>query len=446
MGKDRPERARKYGLENADAGLRELIAIREITQAFLTARRPADVYQFALDRVSPLVGATLACVYLTDEGSDVMRVQAVHNWPDRYAAFLGQMRVRLGAGPSGTAAGFRRIVEVPDVFADASVADWREVAEELGFRSLVALPLETADHVAGAVTFYFEKAGSVTAEGLDLLRVVAQQMAATAEKARLIDELSRANESLQHSNAELEKQYLAVVEARRLQDEFLANVSHELRTPLTAVLGYLSVMEEGIAGPMTEEQLHTVLQVKSSSEKLLAMIVDLLDLTALKKGEIAVDATEFDPRDAVREALATTAGRRESVSLVVEDSPALPLLVSDRRKVTRLVSALLSNAFKFTERGEIRVAIAARGDQLIFRVSDTGIGIGDEAQSFVFEEFRQEDGSATRRFGGSGLGLAIARRLARALGGEITLSSQRGKGSTFQAHLPIVYQPLGRHG
>lgn len=436
---DRQERVRTFSLENADPGLRELIAVREITQAFLTAPRPGDVYQFALDRVSPLVGATLACVYLIDEGTDVMRLRAAYNWPERYTPFLGEMRVRLNAGPSGTAAAERRVVEVADVFADESGVEWREVATELAFRSLVALPLQTRNAMLGAVTFYFTRSGAMSAESLGLLRVVANQMAATAEKARLIDDLSRANGALQQTNAELEKQYVAVLEARRLQDEFLANVSHELRTPLTAVMGYLALIDEGLAGPVTPEQRETLSQVKSASEKLLGLVGDLLDLTSLKRGELSVNVTTFDPREALREALACTEGRRSGVALVVEPAASVPLMTSDRRKLTRLASALLSNAFKFTERGEVRVSLGAEGDHLILRISDTGVGISEEAQQYVFDEFRQEDGSATRRFGGSGLGLAIARRLARVLGGEITLSSQRGKGSSFQAQIPLVY-------
>jgi signal transduction histidine kinase len=423
--------------DSTDAGFRELIAVREIAQAFLTAQRPGEVYQFALNRVSPLVGATFACIYLVDGRSELMRLQAVYNWPERYAAFLGQMRVRLGFGPSGQAASERRVIEVPDLLADPSLEDWREVANELGFRSLVALPLQTPAGVLGTVTFYFASSGAVTGEARGLMRVVADQMAATAEKARLIEDLETTNAALQSTNAELEKQYVAVLEARRLQDEFLSNVSHELRTPLTAVLGYLSLMEEGLAGPVTDEQQDTLSQVKMSSEKLLELIGDLLELTSLKRGELVVRLSEFDPRDPLREALATANGRKASVALVVEDTPALPLMTSDKTKVTRLVAALLNNAFKFTETGEVRVSIKTRGDRLVYRIVDTGVGISEDAQRFVFDEFRQEDGSATRRYGGSGLGLAIARRLARVLGGEVSLSSERGRGSTFTVELPL---------
>lgn len=230
---------------HVDPGVRELIAVREIVHAFLTADRPEDVFQFALDRVSPIVGASFACVYLIDGASELMRLGAVHNWPAQFSPFLGEMRVRLGFGPSGEAASERRTIEVADVFADPSLEDWQEVATELGFRSLVALPLQTGQAVLGTVTFYFADPHALTNDTRSLLRMVADQMAATAEKARLIEELRRANGALVESNAELERQYVALLEARRIKDEFLSNISHELRTPLTAVIGYISLMQEG---------------------------------------------------------------------------------------------------------------------------------------------------------------------------------------------------------
>src|SRR5215467_6683965 len=141
-----PERLRTPPDSN-DFGLRELVAVREVAHAFLTAERPEDVYQLALDRVSPLVGATFACVYSIDEGSELMRLAAVHNWPQRYARFLDQMRVRLGYGPSGEAASERRSIEVLDVFADPALEDWQEVATEVGFRAFAALPLQTTTAV-----------------------------------------------------------------------------------------------------------------------------------------------------------------------------------------------------------------------------------------------------------------------------------------------------------
>ena len=426
--------------DSTDSGLRELIAIREIVHAFLTADRPEEVFQFALDRVSPLVGASFACVYVVDGASELMRLAAVHNWPERFTPFLGEMRVRLGFGPSGEAAAERRVIEVPDVMADPSLEDWAEVAHELGFRAIVALPLQTGDGVLGAVAFYFENAGAISAETRSLLRMVADQMAATAQKARLIEDLRRANAALTESNAELERQYVALLEARRVKDEFLANISHELRTPLTAVMGYLALMEEGLAGPVTEEQRRTLAQVKTSSQQLLDLIGDLLELTTLKRGGLEINAAAFDVRDPLHDALSTTRGRSDEVALRVREPEQQIFMVSDRRKICKLLVALLSNAYKFTTSGEIRLSVTVIDDHVVYRVEDTGIGIPEELHQNVFDEFRQVDGSTTRRYGGSGLGLSLARRLARVLGGEIYVDSAPSHGSTFRVELPLEYR------
>jgi signal transduction histidine kinase len=429
---------------STESGVRELIAVREIVHAFLTADRPEEVFQFALDRVSPLVGASFACVYLVDGASELMRLAAVHNWPSRFTPFLGEMRVRLGFGPSGEAAAERRVIEVPDVLADGSLEDWAEVANELGFRAIVALPLQTGEGVLGAVAFYFANAGVISAETRSLLRMVADQMAATAQKARLIEDLRRANAALLETNAELERQYVALLDARRVKDEFLANISHELRTPLTAVMGYLALMDEGLAGPVTPEQRKTIAQVKTSSEHLLELIGDLLELTTLKRGGLEVVPTAFDVRDPLHDAVANTRGRAEAVALRISEPEHDMAMVSDRRKIAKMLVALLSNAYKFTRSGEIRVSVEVHNDRAVYRVQDTGIGIPDEMQQLVFDEFRQVDGSSTRRFGGSGLGLSLARRLARLLGGEIEVESAPGEGSTFRVNLPLEYRDAER--
>ena len=430
--------------ETSEAGLRELIAVREIVHAFLTADQPEEVFQFALDRVSPLVGASFACVYLIDGASELMRLAAVHNWPEQHARFLGEMRVRLGFGPSGEAAAERRVIEIPDIMSDPTLEDWAEIAQELGFRAIVALPLQTGDGVLGAVAFYFAKAGQISSETRSLLRMVADQMAATAQKARLIDDLRRANAALLDSNAELEQQYAALVEARRVKDEFLANISHELRTPLTAVMGYVALMQEGLSGDLTPEQRKSLSQVKTASEHLLGLIGDLLELTTLKRGGMAVNTSSFDVRDPLREAVSATRGRAEGVALRITEPDADIHMVSDHRKLVNLLVALISNAYKFTAHGEVSVSVARRNDRIVYRVVDTGIGIPEELQEQVFEEFRQVDGSSTRRYGGSGLGLSLAQRLARLLGGEIYVESVPNEGSTFTVELPVEYQAPDR--
>jgi signal transduction histidine kinase len=418
------------------------MVVREIAHAFLTADRPEEVFQFALERVSPLVGATFASIYLIDPGDDAMRLAAAYNWPAKFRPFLGEMRVRVGLGPSGEAVSERHAVTIPDVFADESLTDWQEVARELGFKALVALPLESRGTVLGAVTFYFAETGGLTAERSGLLQIVADQMAATTEKAALIDQLRRANAALTDSNAELERQYLAALEARRMKDEFLGNISHELRTPLTAVLGYADLMQEGLSGPLTGEQSQTLEQMTGASHRLLSLIDDLLELTSLKGGDTRITVESFDPRDALKDALATAREPAPGVSVKVEMPESGTLWIrSDRRKVAKILASLLNNAFKFTTEGEVVAGLEARNESVRFNVRDTGIGIDPAAHEVVFEEFRQADGSATRRFGGSGLGLALSRQLARLLGGDITLESTPSTGSQFTLSLPLDYSP-----
>jgi signal transduction histidine kinase len=271
------------------------------------------------------------------------------------------------------------------------------------------------------------------------MRIVADQMAATAEKARLIERLLAANTELSASNESLERQYIEVVEARRVKDEFLANISHELRTPLTAVMGYISLMQEGIAGPIAGEQQHTLGHVKDASEQLLTLIGDLLELTALKHDTIVASISEFDPREPVRDAIASAKGRRGQVSLEVVHPEIVPMMRSDRRVVAKTLKALIDNAFKFTREGRVGVTLQIAGDRVTYTVDDTGIGIPSEAHGLVFDEFRQVDGTRTREFSGSGLGLSLARRLAELVHGEITLTSTPGVGSTFTFELPLCY-------
>ena len=181
---------------DADAAL-----LRDLTHSLLRAERADEAFQFALDRTCPVVGASLGSVFLLDGASELMRLVAAHAWPDRWRPWLGEMRVRVGYGPSGEAVSERRVIEVPDVFADTGLEDWQEVATELGFRALVALPLVTNAGVEGAATFYFVQPGVPDARIRGLLRAAADVMAAIAEKSTLQDRLRRAEAALDSLNA-----------------------------------------------------------------------------------------------------------------------------------------------------------------------------------------------------------------------------------------------------
>lgn len=171
--------------------------VAEIAHALVRAHSAEEAYQFALDRTCIAVGASLGAVFLLDGAAEVMRVVAAHAWPERMRPWLGEMRVRLGFGPAGEAAAERRLIEVPDVFADQGLEDWAEVAQELGFRAIVSLPIVGAEGVAGAASFYFEAAGPRPAAAKDLMRTVGDLLAAVHEMELLRRRLRLAEAALE---------------------------------------------------------------------------------------------------------------------------------------------------------------------------------------------------------------------------------------------------------
>jgi signal transduction histidine kinase len=445
---------------NLDAGastLRELQAAREIARAFLDARHPAEVYRLALEKVAPLVGASFGCVFLREKESGLLRIVAAHNWPQAFASYLSTMRVKVGNGPTGRAVEENELIEVQDIFADEALKDWWEAAKELGFASSVSVPLAFHSKPMGAVTFYFREPERFQEADRSLLRLVADQLAATAEKAHLIDDLQNANEQLREQNVDLEAKYREAEEAKRLKNEFLANVSHELRTPLTAILGYSYLLREGMSGALGEEQAEAVDKIEGAGNTLMGLINDLLDLTHLKLGRTVVERELCDAIALSRAALSAAPAPVEGVEVRTETPPERIPIHTDAVLVVRILQKLISNAIKFTTEGAVTIrvrtgapketaGVLTTGPVVLWEIEDTGIGIAPDAQSAIFDEFRQVDGSATRRFGGAGLGLALSQGLAHRLGGEITVRSTLGEGSIFTLALPasVIHAGQGK--
>ena len=436
--------------------VRDLQAASEIAQAFLTATVPTEVYRMALERVVPLVNASFGCVFLRDPASadaELLRVVAAYNWPQSFAPYLGELRVRIGNGPTGQAVAENQIVDVPDVFANPALEEWWEPARELQFISTVALPLTFGGTPRGAVTFYFREPQELSTADRSFMRLVADQLAATAQKAHLIEDLQRTNLKLHERNLELDARVREAAEARRLKDELLANVSHELRTPLTAILGYTYLLREGVSGEIGREQKSAVERIENAATALMGRIDDLLDLTHLKLNRVELIPQLCDAAELLRAAVATVGEPPPKVSIHLDAPEAGVPLVTDPIRAVRILEKLISNAFKFTSAGtiELRVRPAmplpqeepspqpraeAPTEGVVWEIEDSGVGIDVADQEIIFDEFRQVDGSVTRRFGGTGLGLALARQLARRLGGEVTVRSAATGGTVFTLNLP----------
>ena len=226
-------------------------------------------------------------------------------------------------------------------------------------------------------------------------------------------------------------------EANRSKSEFLANISHEIRTPLNGILGMAQVLA---ASPMPENQKHQISIISQSGAMLLAILNDLLDLSKIEAGKMELEAAAFDLRPLI-EGVRTLHGpvaERKGLQLEIRLAPGADLrYLGDPTRLQQILSNLLSNAVKFTENGAIVLSADRKDDRLVIKVSDTGIGMTQDAADRIFRKFEQADASTTRRFGGTGLGLSICRQLAQAMGGEISVSSRLGLGSTFTVSLPL---------
>src|SRR5262249_45308398 len=252
------------------------------------------------------------------------------------------------------------------------------------------------------------------------------------------DQWRKVNADLDRKVDELAQANMALYESNRLKSDFLGTMSHELRTPLNSILGFSDVL---LSSDLLNDKQHRWVQnIQTSGQKLLALINDILDLAKIEAGKMQVRIEEFNLQD-VCEGLLNMfrqMAEKKNIDLRGQIDPAIPALRQDVTKLQQILQNLLSNAVKFTPEGG-RVLLQAETDarHVILTVSDTGVGIAPEEQELVFQKFRQSGNPLTREHAGTGLGLSIVRELCKLVGGEITLHSELGRGSTFTVRLPL---------
>ncbi len=232
-------------------------------------------------------------------------------------------------------------------------------------------------------------------------------------------------------------------EANRAKSEFLANMSHELRTPMNAIIGFTRIVMRRCRDVLPERQYANLEKILASANHLLMLINDVLDLSKIEAGRMDLNVREFELDPLLDHCVLTVEPmiRDGRVQIRRDIEADLPKLCNDPEKLRQILINLLSNAAKFTEAGTIMIAAHRHNGDILIDVSDTGIGIPERAQRFIFEEFRQVDSSSTRQYGGTGLGLSISRHLAGLMGGDITLRSVPGEGSTFTVKVPLRVGP-----
>jgi signal transduction histidine kinase len=281
---------------------------------------------------------------------------------------------------------------------------------------------------------------SLMTSEIEMLReTVARQQ---AELAHLETELAETNKGVLALYAELDVNATQLREAAELKSRFLSYMSHEFRTPLASITSISDILLGGLDGPMTDEQQRQVQFIRGSVRELAEMVDDLLDLARVDAGRISISPEWFEMVDlfsALRGMFKPIVGSG-SVSLIFEETDSIPRCYTDDKKLSQILRNFISNALKFTTKGEVRVsAVLVDAERVEFAVSDTGIGIAKEHLPALFSDFVQIDTRIQKRLRGSGLGLSLARKFAELLGGCVAVSSEEGRGSRFSVVIPIRY-------
>ena len=306
---------------------------------------------------------------------------------------------------------------------------WSRMALEAGYRSVIAVPLLLQEQAIGAVVLYGDKPYQVSRRDTFLLSTAAIQTAMAIQNALLFAEVKDKNAALERLN--------------HLKSQFLATVTHELRTPLHSIISYGALLLEGfVEGGLTAEQEEHIQFMVRRAEDLSSLVDDMLDLSKIEADRLEVKVEPMALEPSLMEVVnqLKPMANNKGLRLTLEMDDALPLVLADSQRLRQVVINMVSNALKFTEKGGITIqcSLLERYEMLRIAVSDTGIGISPAALDYIFEAFRQADGSTTRRFGGTGLGLTIARKLIELQGGEVFVESTVGRGSTFSFTLPVA--------
>jgi len=433
-------------LEEHEAALQRKVVetetLYEISQEITAQVALEPTLRLIVERARDLLQAEVSLLALRQEDSDTFAFEASSG--TSHASLLAA-RFRAGEGLSGRAVMTGTPMMVNDYPQEYPDSPFLRAITQVGVRSMVAVPLKARGKVIGVLIVTSRVPYKFREEDQQLLTALADHAAIAIENAKLYEQVRQYAEALEAKvearTRELQETNRQLEDASRHKSEFLANMSHELRTPMNAIMGFTRlVMRRGRALLPTREY-ENLGKILISAEHLLALINDILDLSKIEAGRMEVHSSTLDLEPLVDLCLRTVEPlvKSDRLQLVKSLEPGLPSLLTDQDKLKQVLINLLSNAVKFTEEGTVTVAARRQDGQIAIAIADTGIGIPADKLELIFEEFRQVDSSTTRKYSGTGLGLSISRHLARLLGGDITVQSAVGVGSTFTVRLPVQY-------
>jgi signal transduction histidine kinase len=392
------------------------------------SRSPTDaqpVFNAIVESAARLCGALFSIVWLYD--GKLLQVAATHNFTPEV---LNKLFKTYPKRPDRSTAAGRavldgKIAHLPDLLGDPEYS--HELALAGNWRASFAVPMLRDGKPVGAISLGKAEPVPFSEREIQLLTTFAGQAVIAIENVRLFDEI-------QDKSRQLEM-------ASENKSRFLSSMSHELRTPLNAIIGLTEMMVTNAARFGTEKALEPLRRVNAAGTHLLSLINEVLDLSKIEAGKLELNPEPVDLARLIDEVIGTAGqlAEKNQNCLVVEAQENLGALNADSMRLKQILLNLLSNACKFTKDGEValRVRKVADGrDWVELAVADTGIGLTAEQQAKLFQEFTQADSLTARRYGGTGLGLALSRKLARMMGGDVTVASEPGKGSVFTVRLP----------
>ena len=434
------QRARLY--QSVKEKMQEVTVLYEVGRTLTSTLHPDTVLNEMLHILRESFGYVHCAILLLDGSPTELYVKASSGYSDDR---VDRLRIKVGQeGITGWVAATGRPLYVPDVEKDP-----RYIPGMKGVRSEIALPLKIGEKMLGVLNVESTELGAFRERDVRILSSLAAQAAVAIENARLYAEIQEKAEELNTACRDLEVSRENILKANerlremdRLKSEFLATMSHELRTPLTAIIAYTELMRDN---RVDERQRNEFLEiVDEQGNRLIQLIDDLLDLSKLECGKMQLNLEHVDLNEIALSAVQTIrpTAEKKGLELVTAFCPRLPLAYLDAKRVRQVCWNLLCNAVKFTENGgRITVSTEDSPEELILRISDTGIGIKPEDIDRIFDRFAQVDSSATRAHGGAGVGLDLVRRFVTLHSGRVWVESEYGCGSTFIFTLPKEREP-----
>ncbi len=441
----------------ADSVMSQIFVQQQVvafTETLVVTKNISDFSQKLVTAMVELTNAGLAVFYRKND----IRNQFEHMYSiGGSLSSLDPFDSLILEGEIGKAAALGKIVHIQNIPKD-TVFKLRSIAGTAVPNAIITIPVKVYDQVKAIISL--SSLIPFSKDHLEIIDLIHSSINTAfaniiaIEKTRLLAlelesknrelesqtvEMKSQSSALADQNTELERQQMQVEEANRLKSEFLSNMSHELRTPLNSIMALSRILVRRTKEKLSDEESGFLEIIERNGKQLLALINDILDLSKIEAGKVELKYQTFSITTIINTILSSVehlaAEKHVEINQQVEEG--LPSIESDQSRVHKILQNIIGNAIKFTEQGSVFISVHKSLENIIIQVKDTGVGISREALPHIFDEFRQADGSASRKYEGTGLGLAIAYKAVNLLGGNITVESVLGQGTTFSVHLPF---------